>query len=79
MLLHGPGRSRDSGVAVEIALEVDRTLVEEGALDLVGLAQADDRSCPAPLDAVLLEHRDVADPNTTSAQPPLNSSSVAAS
>jgi hypothetical protein len=29
---------------------------------VVGLAQASDRSGPAPLDAVLLEHRDVADP-----------------
>ena len=62
VLLDGPGRGRDSGVAVEVALEVDRALVEEGAHDVVGLAQASDRSCPAPLDAVLLEHRDVADP-----------------
>ncbi len=62
VLLHRPGRGRDSGVVVEIPLEVDRTLVEEHAHDVVGLAQASDRSRPAPLDAVLLEHRDVADP-----------------
>ena len=28
---------------------------------MVGLAQTSDRPCPAPLDTVLLEHRDVAD------------------
>ena len=61
VFLHGPGCRRHAGVAVEVTLEVDRALVEDRPHHLVRLAQAGDRTRPTPLDAVLLEHRDVAD------------------
>jgi hypothetical protein len=62
VLLDGTGRRGDALVTVEIAREVDRALVEDGAHHLMRLPQPTDRARSAPLDAVLLEHRDVADP-----------------
>jgi hypothetical protein len=61
VLLHGPGCGGHAGVAVEVTLEVDRAIVEDCSHHLVRLPQAGDRTVPTPLDAVLLEHRDIAD------------------
>ena len=61
-LLHRPRCSGDTRVAEEVALEVDRALVEQGADHVDGFAQACDRARPAPLDPVLLERGEVADP-----------------
>ena len=61
VFLHWAGCRRHAGVAVEVALEVDRALVEDRSHHLVRLAQAGDRTGSTPLDAVLLEHRDIAD------------------
>jgi hypothetical protein len=52
----------DTGLAVELAPEVDRPPVEEGAHHAVRFTQARDWARSTPLDDVLLEHRDVADP-----------------
>ena len=62
VFLHRTGCRRHPGVAVEVALEVDRALVEDRSHHLMRLAQPGDRTSSTPLDAVLLEHRDVADP-----------------
>ena len=70
MFLHGTGRRRDARVAVEIPVEVDRALVEDGSHHLVGLPQTGDRAGSSPLDAVLLEHRDVADAEHDLGAPP---------
>jgi hypothetical protein len=55
------GRSgrEEPGVGVELALEVDRALVEEGAKDVMRLAQPSDRLHPLQPNAVLLQHREV--------------------
>ncbi|MEA2495403.1 MAG: hypothetical protein QOJ29_3314 [Thermoleophilaceae bacterium] len=61
VFLDWTGCRRHAGVAVEVALEVDRALVENRPHHLVSLAKPGDRPGSTPLDAVLLEHRDVAD------------------
>jgi hypothetical protein len=80
VFLHGTRCRGHAGVAVEVALEVDRGVVEDGSHHLVRLAQAG-RS-----DGFHATRRRTARPSrycrcakTTSARPPLNSSSVAAS
>jgi len=60
-LLHRPRGREESRVPVELALELDPSVSEEPAHDLVRLPEAGERPGALPADAVLLEHREVAD------------------
>src|SRR5215207_9824537 len=62
-LLHGPRSGRHARVTEEVSVEVDRALVEQFTDDATRLAQPRDRASAAPLDPVLLEHREIADPH----------------
>ena len=60
VLLHRPRRSADARIPEEVALKVDRALVEQRADHAMGFAQPADRAAAVPLDPVLLEHGEIA-------------------
>jgi hypothetical protein len=62
VVLHGPRGGADARVGEELALEVDRSLVEQCADHAVGIAQPPDRARALPLDPVLRQHGYVPDP-----------------
>ena len=68
----------DPPVAVEVTLEVDGALVEEGAHHVVGITQPGDRSRAFPSMPYCSSIAILPIPKTTSARPPLSWSRVAA-
>src|SRR6266508_2748894 len=60
-LLYRPRSCEEPRVPVELPVEVDAPVGQEPAHDLVSLAETVKRSGARPVDAVLIEHRDVAD------------------
>jgi hypothetical protein len=59
--LYRPRSCEETRITVKLALEVDAALSEEHAHDLVRFTETRERPGALPADAVLLEHREVAD------------------